>query len=98
MATITRFTVLALTFANAAMAIDLEAMDYLLDDDCGVCDDGFCLAQTTNWCDKAQSPEDPGWFKKDEYQAKTASEKMTDLWGMIEADTSVQPYYWKEYT
>ena len=73
MATITRFTTLALTFASAAMAIDLEALDYLLDDDCGSSDDGFCLAQTSGWCDSAESPEDPGWFKKDEYQDMTAS-------------------------
>ena len=74
-----QFAVLAIAFTCAAQAILLNECDA----DCH-CAEENVFAQVQGWEDKAEGPQDGGWFKSDTYQAKSAADKLTDLWGMIE--------------
>ncbi len=50
------------------------------------------------WAEGAVKPEDKGWFQTAAYQTKTAVDKMSDLWGMITANTSgPREPFWVEY-
>ena len=59
------------------------------------------LRREKSWANRAQGPEDEGWFKGDIYQAKSRQEKMKDLWGILvpdeDEDEDPMEIYWAEY-
>ena len=47
--------------------------------------------------ERAEGPDDLGWFKSSTYLAKTRQMKMLDLWGKVMEDTSgPREPYWAE--
>ena len=96
---------LALTHAAAAPIDEVLAIEALLNDpdlmeesEATIIEE---IEEKLDWANRATGPDVRGWFKGDTYQAKSRREKMADLWGQIEGDSSVTqpvtPLMWANF-